>query len=89
MDPALPSAVRRDYACNPLIWFSRDIPAIRNALREFGDPRLPPSSDSGDARFVAANTLFEIGSLTKVFTALLLADMVHRKDLRFDDAVDA
>src|SRR3989304_9510859 len=31
--------------------------------------------DSGDARAVAANTLFEIGSLTKLFTALLLADL--------------
>src|SRR5438876_137028 len=41
--------------------------------------------DSGDAQSVAANTLFEIGSLTKVFTALLLADMVHRKELQFDD----
>jgi CubicO group peptidase (beta-lactamase class C family) len=44
--------------------------------------------DSGDARAVGADTLFEIGSVTKVFTALLLADMVHRKELQFDDAVD-
>ena len=44
--------------------------------------------DLGDARSVAANTLFEIGSVTKVFTALLLADMVHRKELQFDDLVD-
>ena len=44
--------------------------------------------DSGNSRSVAANTLFEIGSLTKVFTALLLADMVHRKELQFDDPVD-
>lgn len=44
--------------------------------------------DSGDARSVAANTLFEIGSVTKVFTALLLADMVHRKELQFDHPVD-
>ena len=44
--------------------------------------------DSGDARSIAADTLFEIGSLTKVFTALLLADMVHRKELQFDDPVD-
>jgi CubicO group peptidase (beta-lactamase class C family) len=44
--------------------------------------------DVGDARSVAGNTLFEIGSLTKIFTALLLADMVHRKELQFDDPVD-
>jgi serine-type D-Ala-D-Ala carboxypeptidase/endopeptidase len=44
--------------------------------------------DSGSARSVAANTLFEIGSLTKVFTALLLADMVQRHELEFDDPAD-
>lgn len=42
----------------------------------------------GDTRSVDANTLFEIGSVTKVFTALLLADMVHRKELQFDDPVN-
>lgn len=42
----------------------------------------------GDARSIMANTLFEIGSITKIFTALLLADMVYRKELRFDDPVD-
>jgi serine-type D-Ala-D-Ala carboxypeptidase/endopeptidase len=35
-----------------------------------------------------APTLFEIGSLTKVFTALLLADMVYRNELKFDDPLD-
>jgi CubicO group peptidase (beta-lactamase class C family) len=44
--------------------------------------------DSGDTPSVTAGTLFEIGSVTKIFTALLLADMVHREELRFDDAVD-
>ncbi|HEY8025917.1 MAG TPA: serine hydrolase domain-containing protein [Burkholderiaceae bacterium] len=44
--------------------------------------------DSDHARPVAANTLFEIGSVTKVFTALVLADMVHRKELEFDDPVE-
>jgi len=43
---------------------------------------------AGDSRPVAADTLFEIGSLTKVFTALLLADAVQRKQLRSDDPVD-
>jgi serine-type D-Ala-D-Ala carboxypeptidase/endopeptidase len=44
--------------------------------------------DAGDARPVAENTLFEIGSVTKVFTALLLADMVYRHELKLDDPVD-
>jgi CubicO group peptidase (beta-lactamase class C family) len=44
--------------------------------------------DSDDAPSVSANTLFEIGSVTKVFTALLLADMVYRKELEFNDPVD-
>ena len=42
---------------------------------------------SGDARPVTAETVFEIGSITKVFTALLLADMVRRGDVGFDDPV--
>jgi CubicO group peptidase (beta-lactamase class C family) len=44
--------------------------------------------DLGAAPSVAGNTLFEIGSITKVFTALMLADAVHRKELQFDDPVD-
>jgi CubicO group peptidase (beta-lactamase class C family) len=44
--------------------------------------------DLGDSRSVGADTLFEIGSLTKVFTALLLADMAYRKELQVDDPVD-
>jgi serine-type D-Ala-D-Ala carboxypeptidase/endopeptidase len=57
---------------------------------EQGRPRaiVYGKQDSGNARSIAANTLFEIGSVTKVFTALLLADMVHRKELQFDDPVD-
>ena len=37
---------------------------------------------------VAADTLFEIGSVTKVFTALLLADMAYRNEVRLEDPVD-
>ena len=46
------------------------------------------NQDSAGARPVGVDTLFEIGSLTKVFTALLLADMVDRRELQFDDPVD-
>lgn len=36
---------------------------------------------------VAADTLFEIGSITKVFTGLLLADMAVRGEVKLDDPV--
>lgn len=42
---------------------------------------------SGDARPVTSDTVFEIASITKVFTALLLADMARRGDVRLDDPV--
>ena len=33
------------------------------------------------------DTVFEIGSITKVFTALLLADMIERQEVALDDPV--
>ena len=38
-----------------------------------------------DPRSVDGNTIFEIGSLSKIFTALLLADMVDRKEVALED----
>ena len=38
-----------------------------------------------DPRTVGGDTVFEIGSVTKVFTSLLLADMVKRKEVTVDD----
>jgi serine-type D-Ala-D-Ala carboxypeptidase/endopeptidase len=37
---------------------------------------------------ITADTLFEVGSITKTFTALLLADMVVKGELRLDDPVE-
>ena len=39
----------------------------------------------GDPRTVDGDTIFEIGSVTKVFTSLLLADMVNRTEVALDD----
>src|SRR5580704_3045966 len=39
----------------------------------------------GDPLPVDGDTIFEIGSITKVFTSLLLADMVNRKEVALDD----
>jgi D-alanyl-D-alanine-carboxypeptidase/D-alanyl-D-alanine-endopeptidase len=43
--------------------------------------------EKGDPRPVNGDTIFEIGSETKVFTALLLADMVQRGEVALDDPV--
>jgi serine-type D-Ala-D-Ala carboxypeptidase/endopeptidase len=39
----------------------------------------------GDPRPIDGDTIFEIGSISKVFTSLLLADMVNRKEVNLDD----
>jgi CubicO group peptidase (beta-lactamase class C family) len=43
--------------------------------------------DTGDSRPVNGDTVFEIGSLTKIFTSLLLADMVTRGEVSLSDPV--
>jgi D-alanyl-D-alanine-carboxypeptidase/D-alanyl-D-alanine-endopeptidase len=42
---------------------------------------------AGDTRPLDGETVFEIGSITKVFTALLLADMVRRNEVALSDPV--
>ncbi len=39
----------------------------------------------GDERPMNGDTVFDIGSITKVFTALLLADMTRRGEVKIDD----
>jgi CubicO group peptidase (beta-lactamase class C family) len=43
--------------------------------------------EKGDKRPLDGDTLFEIGSITKVFTSLLLADMSQRGEVRLDDPI--
>jgi serine-type D-Ala-D-Ala carboxypeptidase/endopeptidase len=43
--------------------------------------------DQGDTRPLNGQTIFEIGSETKLFTSLLLADMVQRGEVALDDPV--
>ncbi|MGA2153209.1 MAG: serine hydrolase [Bryobacteraceae bacterium] len=44
-----------------------------------------PAKD--DARPLNGDTVFEIGSITKVFTVLLLADMAQRGEVKLDDPI--
>ena len=43
--------------------------------------------DAGNNRAVDGDTIFEIGSVTKVFTSLLLADMAQRGEVSLTDPV--
>jgi CubicO group peptidase (beta-lactamase class C family) len=45
------------------------------------------STGANDPRPVDGDTVYEIGSITKVFTSLLLADMVERGEVAVDDPV--
>jgi CubicO group peptidase (beta-lactamase class C family) len=45
------------------------------------------SLEKGDPRPLNGDTIFEIGSVTKVFTSLLLADMVERGEVALGDPV--
>lgn len=44
--------------------------------------------DNGTDQEVNGDTLFEIGSITKTFTVLLLEDMVNRSEMKLDDPVE-
>lgn len=46
------------------------------------------SGGTGVAADVDGDTLFEIGSISKVFTALLLADMANKGEVSLDDPAD-
>src|SRR5262245_3147920 len=43
--------------------------------------------DDGDPRPLDGDSLFEIGSVGKVFTALVMADMVQHHEVALDDAI--
>ncbi|BEP54323.1 hypothetical protein GmRootV118_15670 [Variovorax sp. V118] len=49
----------------------------------------PPNGDAADAVDASAQPLYEIGSISKVFTGLLLAQSVERGDLSLDDNLGA
>jgi CubicO group peptidase (beta-lactamase class C family) len=51
-----------------------------SSIAAFGDP-------GPGARPLDADSVFEIGSITKVFTATLLADMADRGEVKLDDPV--
>jgi serine-type D-Ala-D-Ala carboxypeptidase/endopeptidase len=60
---------------------------VVGVLEPSGRRRIVSYGASGTFRPLDANSVFEIGSITKTFTAALLADMVTRGEVRLDDPV--
>jgi D-alanyl-D-alanine-carboxypeptidase/D-alanyl-D-alanine-endopeptidase len=54
---------------------------------DHGLTRIYVAGSAGNGREVDAHTLFEIGSVTKTFTATTLAAMVLRKEVRLSDPI--
>jgi serine-type D-Ala-D-Ala carboxypeptidase/endopeptidase len=52
-----------------------------------GRRRVVAYGKSGTARALDASTVFEIGSITKAFTGIVLAEMARRGEVRLDDPV--
>ncbi|KRQ94381.1 hypothetical protein CP49_36910 [Bradyrhizobium valentinum] len=64
---------------------ARDTVGIVAATIDSGRRSVTAYGRSGTDRRLDADTVFEIGSITKVFTALLFADMVLRGEVAADD----
>jgi serine-type D-Ala-D-Ala carboxypeptidase/endopeptidase len=63
-------------------------PALAVGLLEpDGSTRFIAVGDAGPGRTLDRHSVFEIGSITKVFTGILLADMARRGEVSLDDPV--
>jgi CubicO group peptidase (beta-lactamase class C family) len=54
-----------------------------------GETRGFAYGSAGGGKRLTASSVFEIGSITKVFTATVLADMVQRGEVRLTDPVSS
>lgn len=90
--PAQASTAARDRA-DPVVVLLRDHLTSQGSSLLAVDVRGAQvhhvAASRPDAPAVDESTLFEIGSITKTFTALLLADAVVRGACRLDDPVEA
>jgi serine-type D-Ala-D-Ala carboxypeptidase/endopeptidase len=66
---------------------SADVGMVVAIVDENGTRVFSAGKLGGGKERVDADTVFEIGSCTKTFTALLLCDMVRRGEVKFEDPV--
>ena len=67
---------------------NRAVGMVAGVMEADGSTRIITAGEAGPgAQPLGAQSVFEIGSITKVFTAILLADMVAKGEVSFDDPV--
>jgi D-alanyl-D-alanine-carboxypeptidase/D-alanyl-D-alanine-endopeptidase len=68
---------------------NRGVGYVLGMIDANGDTRIVSHGSAGpDAMPLTADSIFEIGSITKTFTGMLLADMVIRGEVRLDQPVE-
>lgn len=66
----------------------RGVGIVLGVMEADGSSRVVSYGDAGaDARLLGERTVFEIGSITKAFTGILLADMVARGEVALSDPI--
>jgi len=66
----------------------RTVGIVVGVMEADGSTRIFAAGEAGpDAQPLGERSVFEIGSITKAFTAILLADMVAKGEVAFDDPV--
>jgi serine-type D-Ala-D-Ala carboxypeptidase/endopeptidase len=65
----------------------RAVGIVLVALEKGKPARVLTAGTTGSSVALDGNTVFEIGSVTKVFTTAILADMVQRSEVRLDDPI--
>jgi CubicO group peptidase (beta-lactamase class C family) len=89
VETILPPDVEVQHIADERVITYRDTVALVIGLVEPAGRRIFARGPAqvGNDEPVDGDTIFEIGSLTKVFTGLLLADMAHRGEVGLNDAV--
>jgi CubicO group peptidase (beta-lactamase class C family) len=86
--PVLPDSEIRKILVERIDTFHQGVGIVVGVIEPQGRRIVTYGSlNQGDSRPLTGDTIFEIGSVTKVFTSLLLSDMVQRGEVTLSDPV--
>ena len=89
--PGILGAQSRDSTLNSILQerveSKRAVGLVVGVLEKGRPAQVYTAGSSGSSVSLNGNSVFEIGSVTKVFTTAILADMVRRGEVKLDDPV--